>query len=157
MKWSGLTIFFVYSPMSLQGESIGKRSRTDVALERFQSRVHLFVIFKVSCLTECRLTSITLVGFLAGVDTPMVPESCVTGKSFIANFANVRLFAAVGSFVVFQMGRLRKLHATSSAFIRLLACVDSSMVFQIDCLGKRYPAHVALVVLFAGMELLVRP
>ena len=35
--------------------------------------------------------------------------------------------------------------------------MDAHMVLQVDGLGERYTAHVTLVVLFARVQLLVRP
>lgn len=128
MEGSGLTIFFVYSPMSLQGKSISERSRTDVALEGLQTRVYLFVIFEMCSLAKRGLATVALVGLFTGVDTPMVPEGGVPGKSFIADLANVRLFTTVCPFVILQMGGLGELHATRPTFVWLLSGMDSSMV-----------------------------
>lgn len=111
----------------------------------------------MSCLTEGRLASVALVWLLAGVDAPMVPEGCVAGESFITNLTDVRFLTTVSSFVVLQVRRLRKLHATGATFVRFLSRVDSSMILEINRLGKGYPTHVTFVVFLARMQLLVRP
>lgn len=81
----------------------------------------------------------------------MVPEGGVPRETFVANLANVRLFAAVCSLMVFQMRRLGELHATSSALIWFFTGVYPRMVLQVHCLGKCYSTYATFVVLFARM------
>lgn len=85
------------------------------------------------------------------MDAPVVPEGGMTGESFITDLANVWFLAAVSSFVILQVRRLRKLHTTCAAFVGLLSRVNSSMIFQINRLGKCYPTHVTFVILLARM------
>lgn len=69
------------------------------------------MVLEMRRLTEGRLASVAFVGFFAGMYPPVIPERSVTGEAFVANLTNVGLFAAVGSFVIFQMRRLGELHA----------------------------------------------
>lgn len=107
-----LTIFLVNLPMSLQCESIGKRGRTYITFKRFLTRMHLCVIFQVGRLAKCRSACVTFIRFLARMNSSMIPKRRMSCKSFITNFANVRLLAAMRSFVIFQVRRLWELHAT---------------------------------------------
>lgn len=67
----------------------------------------------------------------------MIPQSRMPRERFIAHLAHVRPFARMDAFVVFQMWRLRELHAARVAAIRLLARVNSRMVFQIGRFSER--------------------
>lgn len=154
---SRLPVFLVNTTVSLQCETIGKGSRTDVTLERLQTGVYLFVVLQMGRLAERRLAAVTFVRLFTGVDPPMVPKGGMASESFVTDLTNVWFFSAVGSLVVLQMRRLRELHSTGSTFVRLFSRMDAHMVLQIDRLRERYPAHVALVVLFARVQLLVRP
>lgn len=157
MQRRGLAIFLVNSTMSLECEPIGKRCRADVALERFETGMNLFMVLQVGGLAKRRLAPVALVGLFPGVDAPMVPEGGVTSESLIANLTDVRFLATVRSLVIFQVRRLRKLHSTGATFVRLLASVYPGVIFEVHRLRERDPAHVALIVLFARVQLLVRP
>lgn len=67
------------------------------------SRVHLGVILQMSRLTKRRSTDLALVRFLARMNPAMVPQRCVSRKSFVAHLTHVRLLTAVCPLVVLQM------------------------------------------------------
>lgn len=113
-----LTVFLVNLSMALQCKSIRKCGRTNITFKWFLARMHFRMVLQMSGLTERRSACFTFVRFLARMNASMVPQRCMSGKSFVAHLAHVRFLAAVRPFVIFQVGRLWKLHPASSTPVK---------------------------------------
>lgn len=61
--------------VTLQREFVAKRARTNVTFVGFNTEVNLFVVLEMSCLRECGVTSLALVGFFPG-KIPENQENC---------------------------------------------------------------------------------
>lgn len=98
--------------------------------------MHLGVILEMRGLIKARAANVAPVGFFPGVNAPVIPESRMPSERLFADFADVRAFARVDPFVIFQVRGLGELHAAYITPVGFLPGVNAGVVFEIGGFGK---------------------